>query len=141
MYLAIHQSTTAAAGYRRSLEGYAKAGIRHVEVTSPQLDEFVAREGMAAARGLLKDLGMTAVASGSIRGLVEPHPGRAKSIELLKVRVAILREFGVDRIVAPSAAPALNDKFTPDDYKRGVDNLREAGEIARPFGVTVMPEF
>jgi sugar phosphate isomerase/epimerase len=141
MVLAIHQSTTAAAGYRRSLEGYAKAGIRHVEVTAPQLDEFAAKEGMAAARGLIKDLGMTVVASASIRGLLEPRPGRAKAIELLKARVEILKEFGADRIVAPSAAPSLDDKFTLDDYKRGADNAREAGEIARPFGITVMPEF
>ena len=45
---------------------------------------------------------------------------------------------GADRIVAPSAGAA---NYTIDDFKRGADNLREAGEIARPFGVTVMLEF
>ncbi len=36
--------------------------------------------------------------------------------------------------------PALT-KNTEDDYKRAADNLREAGEIARPFGVSIMLEF
>ena len=32
MHLCLHQTTSAAAGYRASLEGYARAGIRFVEV-------------------------------------------------------------------------------------------------------------
>jgi 2-keto-myo-inositol isomerase len=31
--------------------------------------------------------------------------------------------------------------YTEDDYKKGVDNMREAAEIARPFGITLMLEF
>jgi sugar phosphate isomerase/epimerase len=31
--------------------------------------------------------------------------------------------------------------YTLDDYKQGADNLREAAEIAKPFGVTLMLEF
>ena len=34
MTLAIHQNTSSGAGYRGSLEGWAKAGIRHVEITN-----------------------------------------------------------------------------------------------------------
>ena len=41
-------------------------------------------------------------------------------------------------MVAPSST---SERFTEDDYKRAVDNLREAGEIARPFGVALMLEF
>jgi 2-keto-myo-inositol isomerase len=32
-------------------------------------------------------------------------------------------------------------RFTEADYDRGIDNLREAAEIARPYGVTLMLEF
>ena len=32
MTLCIHQTTSLAAGYRKSMEGYAKAGIKNVEV-------------------------------------------------------------------------------------------------------------
>lgn len=63
MQLCLHQTTSAAAGYRKSLEGYAKAGIKLVEVIPPHVEEFVKREGMPAARRLLADLGMRAVSS------------------------------------------------------------------------------
>src|SRR5262249_4810423 len=45
---------------------------------------------------------------------------------------------GADRIVV---VPAMTTKPTEDDYKRGVDNLREAADVAKPFGVSLMFEF
>ena len=57
MQLCMHQTTSAAAGYRKSLEGYARAGIKYVEVVFPHLEPFVKTEGMPAARKLLSDLG------------------------------------------------------------------------------------
>jgi 2-keto-myo-inositol isomerase len=138
MALCMHQTTTAAAGYRRSLEGYAKAGIRHVELIPQHIEEFVRQDGMPAARRLLADLGLKAVSMGGVRGLVEPNPSRAQALEELKGRVEMAAAIGVDRMVCPCATSA---KFTLDDYKRAADNLREAGEIVRPHGVTAMLEF
>src|SRR6266566_3220425 len=37
MTLAIHQNTSAEAGYRKSLEGWARAGIKNVELTNTML--------------------------------------------------------------------------------------------------------
>jgi len=136
--LCMHQTTSASAGYRNSLEGYAQAGIKYVEVVFPQLEPFVKANGMNAARRLLSDLGLTAVSSGGQRGLWEPNPDRAKSLEDLKRLGSMAAELGVDRMVCPCAATA---KYTEDDYKRGVDNMREAGEIARQIPITLMPEF
>jgi sugar phosphate isomerase/epimerase len=136
--LCMHQTTSAAAGYRRSLEGYARAGIRYVEVIPPHLEDFLRTESMAAARRLLSDLGLKAVSSGGVRGLAEPSPGRAKAIEDLKAKAEMLAGLGVDRMVCPCGT---SDKFTADDYQRGADNLREAGEIVKPFGIVAMLEF
>src|SRR2546425_9839866 len=83
MSLCLHQTTSAAAGFRRSLEGYAKAGIKYVEVIPPHVDEFLKKEGMPAARRLLSDLGLKAVSSGGVRGLAEPSPARSKALEEL----------------------------------------------------------
>jgi 2-keto-myo-inositol isomerase len=138
MTLCMHQTTSAAAGYRRSLEGYARAGIRYVEVIPPQIEEFLRTENIAAARRLLSDLGLKAVSSGGVRGLAEPSPARAKALDDLKAKAEMLAGLGVDRMVCPCAA---NEKFTADDYKRGADNLHEAGEIVKPFGVVAMLEF
>ena len=40
MRLAIHQNTSSAAGFRGSLEGWSRAGIRCAELTDKMLDGF-----------------------------------------------------------------------------------------------------
>jgi sugar phosphate isomerase/epimerase len=47
-------------------------------------------------------------------------------------------DLGVDRIVCPCGA---TEKYKADDYKKGVDNLREAGEIGKQFHTVLMVEF
>jgi 2-keto-myo-inositol isomerase len=138
MFLCMHQTTSVAAGFRASLEGYARAGLRYVEVIPPLVEEFVKRESMAAARRLIFDLGLKAVSSGGVRGLAEPHTGRAQAIEDLKRTASLVAEMGIDRIVCPCGTA---EKFTSEHYARGVENLREAGEIVKPLGVTAMLEF
>jgi 2-keto-myo-inositol isomerase len=138
MSLCLHQTTSAAAGYRKSLEGYARAGIKSVEVIPPHVEEFVKKEGLPAARRLLADLGLKAVSSGGVRGLWEPGPERAKALDDLKSLCETVASLGIDRIVCPCAA---NQKYSREDYGRAVANLREAGEIARQFQITAMVEF
>ena len=138
MALCLQQTTYAPAGYRKSLEGYARAGIKYVELIPAHLTEFVNREGVPAARRLLADLGLTAVSGSGVRGLWEPGPARDKALEDVKSAAQMAAEMGIDRLVCPCAA---TEKYTPDDYKRGVDNIREAGEIGKQFRVTLMVEF
>src|SRR6476659_8674146 len=95
-HLCMHQTTSAAAGYRRSLEGYARAGIRYVEVIPQHLEEFLRTENMAAARRLLTDLGLKAVSSSGVRGLAEPSAARGKALEDLKVKAEMMAGLGVD---------------------------------------------
>ena len=57
MTLALHQSTSSAAGYRKSLEGWARAGITQVELTGNLVDEFLKTDTIAGARQILSDLG------------------------------------------------------------------------------------
>ncbi len=136
--LCMHQTTSASAGFRQSLEGYSKAGFHMVEVIPPKVAEFAKAEGIAGAKRLLGDLGMKAVSSSGVRGLAEPSPTRPKILEELKTTCELIAGLGVDRIVCPCGTTAT---YTADDYKRGVENLREAGDIAKQFGLTVMLEF
>jgi 2-keto-myo-inositol isomerase len=138
MTLCLHQTTLAAAGYRRSIEGAAKAGIKLVEVIPAQVKEFVEHEGMPAARRVLSDLGMKVVSGSGARGLFEPHPGQAKAVEDLKVTAPMMAELGVDRLVCPCGA---TDQFKADDYKRGIDNAHTVGDIVKPYGIVAMLEF
>src|SRR5260370_201500 len=104
----------------------------------PNMDEFLRKEGMPAAKRPLSDLGLKAVSSGGVRGLAEPSAGRAKNLEQLKTTVELVAGLGVDRMVCPCAT---SEKFVLDDYKRAQDSLREAGEIVKPYGVVAMLEF
>jgi 2-keto-myo-inositol isomerase len=134
----MHQTTSAAAGYRKSLEGYAKAGIKYVEVIPPHFQPFIKEEGLPAAKRLLSDLGLKAVSSGAVRGLWDPGPEHAKTVETFKPIVEMVAELGVDRMVCPSPA---TEKYTADDYKRGLEIMHEVGEVVRPYKVTAMVEF
>jgi 2-keto-myo-inositol isomerase len=139
MKLAIHQNTSSGAGYRKSLEGWSRAGIKYVELTSGLLDEFLKTDSLAAAGRVLTDLGLTPVSAAcGVGGLWEPNPNHAASLENLKKRCEMFKTLGLDRIYSPTGATG---KFTQDDYKAGVDNMRDAGEIAKPFHMTVMAEF
>jgi sugar phosphate isomerase/epimerase len=71
-------------------------------------------------------------------GIPEPGNGRAAALEQLKWKVELAQQIGADRLVCPSAGPGM---YTEDDYKTGADNLREAAEIAKPYGITLMLEF
>src|SRR6266404_3334528 len=85
MKLAMHQNTSAAAGYRKSLEGWARAGIKNVEITSGLLDDFLKTDTLDAARRVLTDNGLTPVSSAcGVAALIEPNPGRAAALDNFK---------------------------------------------------------
>jgi sugar phosphate isomerase/epimerase len=138
MFVCMHEASSDRFDFRTAMEGYAKAGIRAVEPQLAKVREFEQKESPGAAKRLLDDLRLKPVSSSNQLGLAEPGDARAKSLEDLKWKVELAQAIGADRIVAPSAGTG---PYTEDDYKRGVDNLREAGEIAKPFGVSIMLEF
>jgi 2-keto-myo-inositol isomerase len=138
MTLAMHQQTSNGAGYRKSLEGWSRAGIKNVELTAASVDEFLKTDSLPAARRLLTDLGLTPVSSASgTFGIWEPGPNRAAAVENFKRRCDMFAALGLTRIYTPSAA---TQKFTQDDYKTGADNMREIGAIAKQAGMTAMIE-
>ena len=138
MTLALHQNTSAGAGYRGSLEGWSRAGIKNVELTNTLLDEFLKTDSLPAARRVLTDLGLTPVSSAcGVFGLWEPNPGRAAALDGFRKRCEQFAALGLTRIYSPTPT---TEKFTPDDFKRGAANMREVGDIARQFGMTVMVE-
>ena len=58
MTLALHQNTSSGAGYRGSLEGWSRAGIKSVELTNTLLDGFLKTDSLPAAKRVLGDLGV-----------------------------------------------------------------------------------
>ena len=111
MTLAIHQNTSAGAGYRKSLEGWARAGIKNVEITARLLDDFLKTDSLAAARRVLTDIGLTPVScacgvNGPVGAKPEPRGSARQPEETLRdVRDARVCK----RFYAPVTATA---KFT-----------------------------
>jgi 2-keto-myo-inositol isomerase len=139
MTLALHQNTSSRAGFRGSLEGWAKAGIKQVEVANNLLDAFLKTETVETARRVLGDLGLTPVsASCGVGGLIEPNPNRPAALDNFKKRCEQFATLGVPRIYSTTATMI---KPTADDYKAAAVNVREVGEIAAQFKLTAMFEF
>src|SRR5258705_5269971 len=123
MSLALHQNTSSRAGFRGSLEAWARAGIKEVELTNNLLDAFVKTDSLPAAKRLLGDLGLTAVSGAcGVGGLIEPNPNRAASLDNLKRRCEMFGELGLTKIYSTTGTMI---KPSPDDYKAAGDNLRE----------------
>jgi len=79
-----------------------------------------------------------ASAACGVTGLWEPNPKHAASLDDLKRRCEMFTELGLTRIYAPTG---VMGKFTEDDYKTGVENMRKVGDVARQFRLTMMAEF
>jgi 2-keto-myo-inositol isomerase len=143
MTLAMHQNTSASAGYRKSLEGWAVAGIKNVEITSALLDDFLKTDSLDAARRIITDTGLTAVSSASgVGGLIEPNPtGRAAALDNFKRRCDQFAKLGLNRTYITTATPANAPKYTLDDYKTAAANLREVADAAQQFKLKAMVEF
>jgi sugar phosphate isomerase/epimerase len=139
LQVCMHEASSENFDFRAAMEGYAKAGVRLVEPNLLKVREFAQKNGgPAAAKKLLGDLGLRVASTSNQLFLMEPGEQRLKSVEELKWKVELIQAIGGDRLVTPSAGTGT---YTEDDYKRGIDNMREAADIAKPFGVTLMLEF
>jgi sugar phosphate isomerase/epimerase len=139
MLLSIHQNTSRAAGFRGSLEGWAKAGIQYVELNDRVLDGFLESDTLPAARRLMGDLGLTPVSAAAVLpDLWIPGPARAASLEAWRRRCDQFASLGLEKVYSPAIT---NRPVTADDFAATPDAIREVGEIAGEFNLTAMIEF
>ncbi len=139
MKLSMHQYTSAGSGYRKSLEGWAKAGIKYVEPASNLLDDFLKTDTMASAKRVLTDNGLTIISGAvGVTGLWEPNPKFAENLDVFKQRCEQFAELGAPLVYSPCATSA---KFSADDYAKGRGNIRRVAEAAEQFKLKVAAEF
>ena len=121
------------------MEGWAKAGIKNVEITGQLLDDFLKTDSLSAAKSVLTDNGLTPVSCAcGVNGLWEPNPNHAAALDALKKRGEQLATLGLTKFYAP-VTPTT--PFKDDDYKTGVENMRKVGDVAKQFNMTAMFEF
>jgi len=139
MLLAMHQNTSSAAGFRGSLEGWARAGIRYVEITDNLLDGFLQNDTLAAARRVITDLGLTPVSAAAVLpDIWIPGPAREASLETWRRRCEQFASLGLEKIYAPSIT---GRPVTGEDFAATPGCIHEVGEITQPYGLTAMVEF
>lgn len=139
MRLAIHQNTSGAAGYRGSLEGWAAAGIRYVELSDRLLDGFLQTDTLAGARRVLADLDLTPVSAAAVLpDIWIPGPEREASLETWRRRCGQFAALGLDRIYSPSVT---RRPVTAEDFAATPACIREAADIAAGHGLLTMIEF
>jgi 2-keto-myo-inositol isomerase len=139
MVLAMHQNTSRAAGFRGSLEGWARAGIRYAELNDAMLDAFLETDTLAGAARLLGDLGITPVSGAAVmQDLWIPGPAHQEALETWRRRCEQFAALGTGLVYCPSTT---NRRVTAEDFAGTPGCIREAGDIARAHGLTAMIEF
>jgi len=139
MQLCIHTNTSYAAGYRGALEGWAKAGIKNVELNADLVNEFLATDTLDGARKVLTDNGLTPVHGAvSVAGLLEPNPEHATAVEILKRRLDLFASLGLKKVYTTSYG---GRKLSLDEYHIVADNMRIIGETAGSFDMMMSVEF
>src|SRR4051812_558232 len=114
MTLCMHTNTSSGAGYRAALEGWAKAGIKNVELNATLVEAFIRTDSLEGARKVLTDNGLTAVHGAvSVNGLLEPGAGHAAAVDTLKKRLDLFAFLGVNKVYA---TPTPAQKIERDDY-------------------------
>jgi len=139
MFVSIHQASTQRFDFKTSCEGISKAGVRAVEVDIAKIQEFARTESLPKAKQLLDDLGLKPVSASNHLGFVDASAQQFQGLmDQLKTKLEVVQAVGGDRIVCPST---LNREATPDDFKRGAENMVKGGELAKTYGVMLMLEF
>ncbi len=139
MLLAMHQNTSSAAGFRGSLEGWARAGIEYVELNAGLLDGFLENDTLNGARALLDDLGQTPIcAAVTLPDLWIPGPQREESLEAWRMRCDQFASLGLNRIYSPSITFR---EVTAADFDATPAAIREVAEITAEYDLVCMIEF
>jgi 2-keto-myo-inositol isomerase len=139
MGLSIHMTTSQRAGYKKILEGWAKAGIKNVEITDRGLDDFLKTESIATAKSVITDNGLTMVSGAAVlQDFWNKNAGFPAQMETWKKRCEQFASLGSPRIYCPSTTSRM---VKEDDYKTVPDAIREAGDVAKQFNLIGMIEF
>lgn len=139
MSLCIHSNTSNGAGYRAALEGWAKAGIKLVELNAAFIDPFIKTDSLDGAKKVLADNGLTLVHGFvGVTGLLEPNPKHEAALDNLKRRLEMFSLLGLKKVYTIASG---TEKLAADDYKVVVDHMRAVGDAAKSFNMICSVEF
>ncbi len=127
------------ADFQTSMDAYAKAGFRAVELWLDSVEPFLAAESTASARRAMADHGLQPLSSCCEEDLFFPRrKEREKKLDRFKRKLELSAELGARRFVMYSA---IFEEVKPEDYAASLPRLREMGELGRQSGIVVGIEF
>jgi len=133
------QATTMSTTFEADLEAYARSGWRAIELWLTKLETYLESHEVAEARSLLEGHGLLAAAAAGQGGLLLSRGAeRETHWDHFRRRLDLLRELEVPVLVV---AADFVRTLAPDDFGRASASLREAAELARPYGVRLALEF
>src|SRR5512140_2444320 len=138
--LSMNEATSMNRPYQEFIEGVAKAGFRYVEPWVHKIDEFVAKDSLAAAKRVIGDNGLTTCCACAQGEIVEPLPDadQAKAFDQLKHKIEVCAALGIPRLNVHSLG---KDRYKPSDYDGAAERWVKACDMAQQAGVRLVLEF
>ncbi len=126
------------------IEKLAKMGFEGIEFPIFHSDEAVYRD----LRAVLDDLGLGATGCTVVNDIGNPistdAAERTRAVEGLRTKLRMAKILGCDVLCGPVHSPVgqlLGRGRTDDEWRWGVEALREVGQTAEDLGVTVAVEY
>jgi len=131
--------STLPSSFHDDVVGYSGAGCRTMEVWFTKLENHITATGVADARALLSDYGMS-LAAGAYQGglLLSEGAARASALDLFKRRLELCQQLVIPTLLLVADFASAMDQST---LGRALQNLVEAGRWASGYGVRIALEF
>lgn len=139
----INESTTMKANFETDVKAYSKAGFKAIELWLDKVYEFKKKNGLSAAKTLLEENSLDAVCAcvtfgGPPKLMLSKNKNGAQAIAQFKRHLNTCKELGVPLLVVPTDFP---ETVVYSSYDLAVENLREVGEIAQSYNMSIAVEF
>ena len=135
----ISEATTLPTSFADDINGYADGGCQAMEVWLTKLETHLQNHSVADTRQLLADRGMTLAAAAYQGGLLlSQGEQRQAHYEHFKRRLDLCQAFGIGTLLVVAD---FVDKIDAISLERAVVSLKQAGQWASAFGVTLALEF
>jgi len=138
MKFCINEASTMPTDFATDVRAYSAAGFKGIELWLAKVDKYLESGTLAGAARLLQDHGLVAAGSCAAGLPLVTRDDWDKAVAELKRKLELCQALGAPRIVVTAARPPEGAAY---DYDLAVDNLRQAAEIAAPYGVTLALEF
>ena len=137
--ISINQATTMNTDFATDVKAYSKAGIKAIEIWLPKLEKYLEVNSLAEVKNLLNAEGVRSIGACSQGDLMlSEGKQREKILDMYQRKLEICKVLSIPILVVPTDFPS---KVKESDYSRAVNNLRQVGEIADKFNVSLAVEF